>query len=147
MKKTLLFAAAMLLGSVAFAQNTDVLVKNYISVKNALVLSDDKAVAQAAKVLQKSIADDKELAKNTALTKAVNKMTDAKNLEKQRASFYEVSTLVWKLVKDADKVSQPVYYKYCPMADGYWMSTEKNIENPYYGASMLKCGRVVETKE
>ncbi len=147
MKKTLLFAAAMLLGSVAFAQNTDVLVKNYISVKNALVLSDDKAVAQAAKVLQKSIADDKELAKNTALTKAVNKMTDAKNLEKQRASFYEVSTLIWKLVKDADKVRQPVYYQYCPMADGYWMSTEKNIENPYYGASMLKCGRVVETKE
>ena len=101
MKKTLLFAAAMLLGSVAFAQNTDVLVKNYISVKNALVLSDDKAVAQAAKVLQKSIADDKELAKNTALTKAVNKMTDAKNLEKQRASFYEVSTLVCGLTNSS----------------------------------------------
>lgn len=147
MKKALLSATILLLVTTGFAQNTDVMVKNYMDVKNALVKSDDKAVAQAATVLQKSIADNKEQSKNEALSKAVNKLANAKNLDKQREAFYDVSTLFWKVVKSTDKLSQPVYYQYCPMADGYWMSTEKNIENPYYGASMLKCGRVVETKE
>ncbi|MBS1765210.1 MAG: DUF3347 domain-containing protein [Bacteroidetes bacterium] len=147
MKKTILTTAILLLGVAAFAQNTDMLVKNYLSVKNALVLSDDKAVATATTVLQKSITDDKDFGKNTALKRAVNKLADAKTLEKQRAAFYNVSTIIWKEVKNADKVNQPVYYQYCPMADGYWLSTEKNIENPYYGSSMLKCGRVVDTKE
>jgi hypothetical protein len=147
MKKTILTTAILLLGVAAFAQNTDMLVKNYLSVKNALVLSDDKAVAAATTILQKSITDDKDFGKNTALKKAVNKLADAKTLEKQRAAFYNVSTIIWKEVKNADKVNQPVYYQYCPMADGYWLSTEKNIENPYYGSSMLKCGRVVDTKE
>ena len=28
------------------------------------------------------------------------------------------------------------------MADASWLSAEKEIRNPYYGASMLKCGSV-----
>jgi Cu(I)/Ag(I) efflux system membrane fusion protein len=25
-----------------------------------------------------------------------------------------------------------------------WLSTDENIKNPYYGASMLTCGEVIE---
>jgi hypothetical protein len=28
------------------------------------------------------------------------------------------------------------------MADGSWLSDEKQIANPYYGKSMLSCGSV-----
>jgi len=40
-----------------------------------------------------------------------------------------------------------IYKDFCPMAlDGgaYWLSSEKNILNPYYGDKMLKCGTVKE---
>lgn len=28
---------------------------------------------------------------------------------------------------------------------GYWLSTEEEILNPYYGDKMLHCGKVTET--
>jgi len=28
------------------------------------------------------------------------------------------------------------------MADAYWLSSDKEIKNPYYGSSMPKCGEV-----
>ncbi|MEG2079371.1 hypothetical protein [Chryseobacterium sp.] len=35
-----------------------------------------------------------------------------------------------------------VYIQYCPMADAGWLSNESKIINPYYGSSMLSCGKV-----
>jgi len=81
------------------------------------------------------------------LLKATEKMSKANGIEKQRAVFNDVSTTIWKVVKKADKVEQPVYYQYCPMKKAYWLSKEKEIKNPYYGSSMLTCGNVAETKK
>ena len=48
-------------------------------------------------------------------------------------------------------VNEKVYIEFCPMVDGnkgaYWLSLEKEIRNPYYGESMLKCGEVSGTLE
>ncbi|RYF87461.1 MAG: DUF3347 domain-containing protein, partial [Chitinophagaceae bacterium] len=41
--------------------------------------------------------------------------------------------------------SQPIYLQYCPMKKASWLSSEKQIRNPYYGSSMLTCGEVTET--
>ena len=38
-----------------------------------------------------------------------------------------------------------VYLEYCPMAKASWLSSEKEISNPYLGNKMLKCGSVKET--
>jgi hypothetical protein len=32
---------------------------------------------------------------------------------------------------------------YCSMTPGSWLQTGDEIRNPYYGASMLKCGEIV----
>ncbi|RYF85874.1 MAG: DUF3347 domain-containing protein, partial [Chitinophagaceae bacterium] len=40
---------------------------------------------------------------------------------------------------------KPVYVQYCPMKKATWLSSEKQIRNPYYGSSMLTCGEVTET--
>jgi hypothetical protein len=34
---------------------------------------------------------------------------------------------------------------YCPMKKANWLSSSATIKNPYYGNSMLTCGKVVET--
>lgn len=145
MKKNLLLAM-LLFGYSVFAQNTDTLLNNYISVKNALVNSDTKMASQAIQSLYQSIKEDGNFKQKETLLKSTEKMAKASSIEKQRAAFNEVSTTVWDIIKNAKKTNKTVYYQYCPMKKAYWLSTEKEIENPYYGAAMLSCGSVVATK-
>lgn len=145
--RELIFAwAIMLFGFSAFAQNTSKLLNNYISVKDALVNSDIKAASQAISILNQSLKNEDDFAQKDELLKAVEKFIKANNIEKQRTAFNDVSIAMWELVKSSDKINQAVYYQYCPMKKAYWLSYEKDIKNPYYGSSMLTCGKVSETK-
>lgn len=147
MKKSLIAIAAILLGHTGFSQNTSTLLSKYISVKDALVQSDNKIAAEAINTFYKAIKTEPDFAQKADLLKVTEKLNQASDLKSQRAAFNDVSTTMWTVVKNAEKVSQPVYYQYCPMKKGYWLSTEKDIKNPYYGSAMLTCGKVVETKE
>ena len=44
---------------------------------------------------------------------------------------------------------ETLYVQKCPMANSYkgaiWLSTEKEIKNPYYGDEMLSCGSVIDS--
>ncbi|MDP3245054.1 MAG: DUF3347 domain-containing protein [bacterium] len=137
----------MLFGHTAFAQNTNTLLSKYYSVKNALVSSDVKAASEAINDLQKKVKSENPFKQKDELNKAVDKLAKASSVEKQRAVFNDVSTTMWQIVKGTDQVSQPVYYQYCPMKNAYWLSNEAAIKNPYYGTSMLTCGKVSETNK
>ncbi|GGA76946.1 hypothetical protein GCM10008015_16940 [Flavobacterium palustre] len=146
MKKNLLLAAILLFGYSVFAQNTNTLVNNYIGVKNALVNSDAKTAKQTINSLYQSIKEESNFKQKESLLKSTEKMVKADNIEKQREAFNTVSTTLWDIVKNSEKINHTVYYQYCPMKKAYWLSTEKEIKNPYYGAAMLSCGSVVATK-
>lgn len=147
MKKTILLAALMLGGIYGWAQNTDVLLRSYLVVKNAMVNSDGKSATSAVNAFYEVLKNDASFAQKETLLKATEKLKSAPTLDKKRAVFNEVSTTMWQLVKANTKSKQTVYYQYCPMKKAYWLSTEKEIRNPYYGESMLECGKVVETKK
>ena len=72
------------------------------------------------------------------------KIASAGKIEDQRAQFNALTTEVEKLVKSSKLTGGKVYKQYCPMADGYWLSSESGIKNPYYGSEMLECGEVKE---
>lgn len=145
--KKLVLIGLMLFGYSAFAQNISNLLNKYISVKNALVNSDAKEANTTISTFYEAIKSEENFTQKNDLLKATDKLSKAgNNLEKQRAAFNDVSTVLWKVVKSSDKVNQPVYYQYCPMKKAYWLSKEKEIKNPYYGSSMLTCGKVAETK-
>lgn len=146
MKKLIFAVAIMLFSYSGFAQNTKKHLGNYLAVKDALVKGDSKAASQAITALQQSIKDDGSFAEKDALAKSVDAIAKAGTLDKQRAAFNDVSTTFWKVVKASDGLDEPVFYQYCPMKKGYWLSSEKQIKNPYYGSAMLACGKVVETK-
>jgi Cu(I)/Ag(I) efflux system membrane fusion protein len=61
------------------------------------------------------------------------------------ADFNDTLHRVIKMFGITDHI---IYYQFCPMfRDGkgaYWLSSTKEIKNPYYGDAMLTCG---ETKE
>ncbi|MDF3079135.1 MAG: Protein of uncharacterized function [Sphingobacteriaceae bacterium] len=146
MKKLVFALAVMLFSYSAFAQNTKKHLSSYLAVKNALVSGDSKAASQAVITLQQSIKEDASFAEKETLLKSLSEMAKAGNIAGQRAVFNDVSTNIWKVIKSSDAVVEPIYYQYCPMKKAYWLSSEKQIKNPYYGSAMLACGSVVETK-
>jgi PBP1b-binding outer membrane lipoprotein LpoB len=118
---------------------------NYMELKNALVLSkSDQAQAAATKLANSLLKIDG--CENTAvLTKHIAGSAD---LVVQRADFTAISSDIIALMKNADISSGTVFVQYCPMANsgkgGFWLASEKEINNPYYGDDMLNCGEVKE---
>src|SRR5690625_2073398 len=68
------------------------------------------------------------------------------DIQEQRDYFFDLSTYLINAVKTYG-INKKVYVDYCPMANNdigaFWLSTEEEILNPYFGASMLKCGEIV----
>lgn len=130
-----------------FAQNTNKLLKDYNSIKEALVNGNSKDASELAIVFQQTIKSEADFLQKTDLLNAIDNIIKVSSIEKQRQALNDVSIILWKLVKSLDNLTQPIYYQYCPMKKAYWLSKEKEIKNPYYGSSMLTCGKVVETKQ
>lgn len=64
--------------------------------------------------------------------------------------FYDLSNVMIGIIEAYNPLEKTIYVQHCPMANNDkgadWLSLEKNIKNPYYGASMLTCGEVTDTK-
>lgn len=157
MKKIILLLWAVLVTGSLTAQPSDMqgLFNTYLDIKNALVNSDSKAAAVKAtdfvnalnsidtEILQQVEKQAFTAAKNKIL-KAAQTLAGAKDIEKQRVAFGDLSQPFWVVIKVSESITQPVYYDYCPMKKAYWLSADATIKNPYYGAQMLTCGNVAE---
>jgi Cu(I)/Ag(I) efflux system membrane fusion protein len=66
------------------------------------------------------------------------------DVEEQRKHFECLSDHLIEAVQRYGVNSDKVYRAYCPMAfddkGAYWLSEFEDIKNPYFGASMLRCG-------
>lgn len=122
-------------------QHLEEVVDSYIKVKDALVKGDQKS---AQLVSEELFAKAKGLKDVGKLERATSELSKQSSLENQRKAFAEVSTALWKLVKDGQGLGKDLYYQYCPMKKTYWLSLEPSIRNPYYGSQMLTCGKVAE---
>lgn len=133
--------------------------ENYFDLKDELVKSDAKSTSEKAKRLMNVINMVKmqELKSDvhTVWMKVMNdlksdtdKIANATNIEKQRASFITLSENMYQLMK-VSKIETPIYFQHCPMAnDGKganWLSKENQVKNPYYGSKMMSCGKTIET--
>lgn len=133
--------------------------ENYFNLKDELVKSDAKSTSEKAKRLMTVINMVKmqELKSDvhTVWMKVMNdlksdtdKIANATNIEKQRASFITLSENMYQLMK-VSKIETPIYFQHCPMAnDGKganWLSKENQVKNPYYGSKMMSCGKTIET--
>lgn len=131
----------------------------YFEVKDELVQTE--AATTSAKAKQLKIALDKvkmgELQHDvhTVWMKVMNdlksntdKIANATDIEKQRASFISLSENMYQLMK-VSKTEEPIYFQHCPMANNgkgaNWLSKEIQVKNPYYGSKMMSCGKTIET--
>ena len=116
--------------------------EQYLKVEAALINTDaEKAAAESSKlesILKEANADE-------ATKNAITAMAASKDINVQREHFETLSAGVETMLQGALK-SGTIYKQYCPMAfnnrGASWISTSRDILNPYFGDKMLKCGRV-----
>lgn len=133
--------------------------ENYFAVKDALIKTDGALASTLVENLLKSVTEvqmDKlpmdvhmvwmKVLKN--LREDLAGMVATKDIGKQRDYFISLSKNMYDVIK-VSKSQAPVYYQFCPMANGgkgaNWLSKDEVIKNPYYGSQMLSCGSTVET--
>jgi Cu(I)/Ag(I) efflux system membrane fusion protein len=139
----------------AFRNQLTEVANKYFSIKNALVESNPLSAATAAKEIMKALqaVDMKILDKDShdawmVLLKPMEQgaagISTKTDVEEQRKHFERLSDHLIEAVQRFGVNSDKVYRAYCPMAfddkGAYWLSEFEDIKNPYFGASMLRCG-------
>ena len=129
----------------------------YFDLKDALVASDAKMAAERATELSTAVravpmegmdadlhAVWMQVMEPLANTSAG--IASKSDLGTQRKAFADLTEPMFALVK-ARPGSTPIYLDHCPMYEGGadWLSRDKAIRNPFYGAQMMSCGSVKET--
>ena len=123
------------------------LLNNYLKVKNALVETDGEAASAAAIKLVEALGDNQdELAKKIRFDS--EHISETKDEGQQRDHLNILSDNIYILVKATRANDSKLYRQYCPMAfdnkGAFWLSAEKQVNNPYFGDKMLHCGSVKE---
>ena len=143
-----------------FKQQLAAVLDPYLALKNALVASDAGQAATAAEQTKQALKKvDMTLVKGEAhqqwmnhlntMQETLNTIQSDATLEVQRTAFAPLSEALYQSIRQFNVSGLGAYYQYCPMADNntgaYWLSEEKEIQNPYFGDMMLTCGSVTET--
>jgi Cu(I)/Ag(I) efflux system membrane fusion protein len=133
-------------------------VKAYLQMKNALVASDEALARRHAADLAKAInsvpmsvfgdaAHESWMAYQEVLQDLTQRVVSSNSLAGMRKQFTPLSDRMADMMEVFGPLEAPVFVQFCPMANsnkgGYWLSTEEEIRNPYYGDEMLTCGKVV----
>lgn len=129
----------------------------YFELKDALVASETSLAFQKNVKLQKALenmqAQHRKKIEEYWLTmhKSSKSINESTSLEQQRKSFEIISAHLIALVQQFEKYPQTFFVQFCPMANNdkgaYWLSTEAEIRNPYFGEAMLTCGNVSKVLE
>ncbi len=115
------------------------LVEPYLQVQVALsadqfegVPAHGEAIAKAAGALGADAA---------AMVASAKKLAAAADIAAARTAFGELSTALTEYAEKTKSGFGPdVRLAYCPMVNKPWLTKDKTIRNPYYGAAMLTCG-------
>lgn len=136
------------------------IVSEYIALKDALVRDNAEEARSAAdgflgklkrfdhSTLKGAEKHDQWVSWEASARNSAETIAGISDIQKQREQFIKLSETIITGVKTFGN-SGRIYKMYCPMADdnngAYWLSFEEEVLNPYFGSSMLTCGKITET--
>lgn len=129
-------------------------IKAYLALKDAFVQSDATFVAEKSEAFQNALekmsVSQREASNNywAVLHTTSKNINENVSIEQQRKSFHVLSNHIIEMVENFNNLEQPLTIQFCPMANNdkgaFWLSSEQQIRNPYYGDMMLTCGTVTK---
>jgi Cu(I)/Ag(I) efflux system membrane fusion protein len=135
-------------------------VEKYLLLQDELASDDKEGAAQAAGETLNALsavemnllsgnAHNAWMANSTKMKAALDKIKEAKTIEPMRQGFEGLSKELIAVLGQFGVYQGKTLYKInCPMAfndkGADWLQNDEDIRNPYFGASMLKCGQVIE---
>ena len=135
-------------------------VEKYLLLHEALASDDkDSAVSTASETMETLSVVEMSLVSGNAhnawmgnsmkMKAALDKIKGAKAIEPMRVGFEGLSNELISVVGQFGVYQGKTLYKInCPMAfnnkGAGWLQMDEDIRNPYFGASMFKCGQVIE---
>lgn len=132
---------------------------NYIQLKDVLVNEDYDKVLRLGNELKNTLGEINRslfegashniwMKHRSSIQKVMNTMVKTKDIVSARNAFIDLSNQMIAIAKIFGPFENTFYIQHCPMVNNDkgadWLSLEKEIKNPYYGASMLTCGNVKE---
>jgi Cu(I)/Ag(I) efflux system membrane fusion protein len=144
-----------------FRGQIQAVVEKYLSLHEGLAGDDMSRAVTAAKSAIESLSKvnmsllsgephNVWMARSTMMNKALDAIHKATDIDAARKAFETLSNELIAVVSQFEvPKTRQLYRIHCPMAfnnkGADWLQADKDIRNPYFGASMLKCGEV--TKE
>lgn len=140
-----------------FIEQLTAFANQYFELKNSLVKSDFQLTQSNTRKLESALNKiDMKLLNEEAhpvwmkqysiLNNDIVQLQSAKDINKQRMFFSSLSNQFIETVETFGISIETVYVAYCPMAlddkGAYWLSEFEEINNPYFGDKMLRCGEV-----
>ncbi|MBU1014454.1 MAG: efflux RND transporter periplasmic adaptor subunit [Bacteroidetes bacterium] len=137
-------------------------VESYLTLKDAFVATDEKLAVASAKLtleqlgkvemsLLKGDSHNLWMKEMKSIEENLKGIISMQGIEMKRSHFELVSdhlTIAIKSFGFVLKNKNTIYVQFCPMAfdnkGAFWLSADEEINNPYFGDMMLRCG---ETKE
>jgi len=137
----MVFAVGLLVFAqrVSAAELPGALIDPYLQVQVALSSDQFTGIAAHAQAMEKAAAAMGKEAEPIA--ESSKKLAAAKDIAAARTAFGDVSAAIETYAtKTKSTFPAGVRVAYCPMVDKPWMTKDKEIKNPYYGAAMSTCG-------
>lgn len=147
----------------SLAAKMSIVLNTYFQLKDAFVAGDTVAIDSAAKMLKTNIqpislnelqSDSKRYNEGHSALESLDGEVDGllgeNTILGKRKEFQMISDIMYDLITSVGvSKDQVVYRDFCPMFNddkgAYWLSANKQINNPYYGSDMLDCGEIKQT--
>ena len=83
------------------------------------------------------------------MTAHTQSIIESEDVENQRKQFGFISDALINAISAFGIEGNTLYVQHCPMAlsneGADWLAIEEQIQNPYFGDKMMKCGSVKKT--
>ncbi len=138
-----------------FVAQINTLLSSYLKMKDGFFAANKETASKQAKDILKNLKKvNMELLKGDAhmywmkqakiIKENTKVIAEAENIDTQRRAFKPLSEAMIDVLKSFGLENETVYVQFCPMFDdnkgAFWLSTQKQIANPYYGDLMPTCG-------
>lgn len=131
------------------------LISNYLGLKEALAKDNlpraktaGSSLSQDIKKVKMTLFKDEAHSKWMSMRKralvAVSQIEDQDDINEVRKDFVSLSNTFIEILEEFGPFEDTLYLLHCPMADqnkgAFWLSSSKEVVNPYFGKDMLTCG-------